>query len=111
MTSQSPSDRLNRSSNALLEETSFLFGTNAAFVESLYAQYLENPDTVEESWRAYFSGLGQTALDPAQVGRVPEWRRDKNTDDANGELVAALTGQLAARKGAASDADLHKVAQ
>jgi len=55
MTSQSPSDRLNRASNALLEETSFLFGTNAAFVESLYAQYLENPDAVDESWRAYFS--------------------------------------------------------
>jgi 2-oxoglutarate dehydrogenase E1 component len=111
MTEQSNPTRLARTSNEILEATSFLSGTNAAFVEALYAQYLQNPDTVEESWRAYFSGLGQTALDPAQVGRGPEWRRDQKPDYANGELVAALTGQLPVKKGAVSDADLHKVAQ
>src|ERR1700748_1096342 len=104
MTEQSNPTRLARTSNEILEATSFLSGTNAAFVESLYAQYLENPDTVDESWRAYFSSLGQTALDPAQVGRGPEWRRDKRPEHANGELVGALTGQLPVRKGAISDA-------
>jgi len=111
MTSQSPPDRLNRSSNALLEETSFLFGTNATFVESLYAQYLENPDAVEESWRAYFSSLGQSALSPAQVGRGPDWRRDQKPQFENGELVGALTGQWPARKGATSENDLRLAAQ
>src|ERR1700744_6421506 len=99
MTDQSSPARARRSSNDLLEATSFLSGTNAAFVESLYAQYLENPDTVDESWRAYFSSLGQTALDPAQVGRGPEWRRDKRPEHANGEIVRALTGQWPAKKG------------
>src|SRR6202012_2921228 len=111
MTDQSSPARALRSSNDLLEATSFLSGTNAAFVESLYAQYLENPDAVEPSWRAYFSSLGQTALAPAQVGRGPEWRRDKKPDYANGDLVGALTGQWPARKGEASQADLHKAAQ
>src|ERR1043166_9176187 len=111
MTSQSPPDRLNRSSYALLEETSFLFGTNATFVESLYAQYLENPDAVEESWRAYFSSLGQSALSPAQVGRGPDWRRDQKPQFENGELVGALTGQWPARKGATSENDLRLAAQ
>src|SRR5450432_449054 len=111
MTSQSTPDRLNRGSNDLLEATSFLSGTNAAFVESLYAQYLENPDAVDESWRSYFAGLGQSELDPAQLGRGPQWRRDKKPDYANGELVGALTGQWPARTGAASAADLHKAAQ
>ncbi|HEY4943796.1 MAG TPA: 2-oxoglutarate dehydrogenase E1 component [Rhizomicrobium sp.] len=111
MTSQSPSNRLSRSSNEVLEATSFLSGTNAAFVESLYAQYLENPDAVDESWRAYFSGLGQNALSPTQLGRGPAWRRDKKPELANGDLVGALTGQWPARKGAASEADLHKAAQ
>jgi 2-oxoglutarate dehydrogenase E1 component len=101
----------NRRSNDILEATSFLFGTNAAFVESLYAQYLENPDAVDPSWRAYFASLGQSALAPAQLGRGPEWRRDKKPDYANGELVSALTGQWPSRKGAASEADLHKAAQ
>src|SRR5271154_5531350 len=111
MTSQSPSDRLNRGSNAVLEATSFLSGTNAAFVESLYAQYLENPDAVDESWRAYFSGLGQNALSPTQLGRGPAWRRDKKPELANGDLVGALTGQWPARKGAAGAGALHKAAQ
>ena len=109
MTSQSSADRINRTSNELLEATSFLFGTNAAFVESLYAQYLENPDAVDPSWRNYFASLGQTELDPAQVGRGPQWRRDRKTQHEDGELVSALTGQLAATKGKVSEADLQAV--
>ncbi len=71
MTSHTSAARLARSSNYCPEATSFLSGTNATFVESLYAQYLENPDAVDQSWRAYFSGLGQTALNPTQLGRGP----------------------------------------
>src|SRR5476651_47844 len=100
MTSQTPSNRLSRSSNDLLAATSFLSGTNAAFVESLYAQYLENPDAVDESWRAYFSTLGQRTLGPAQIGRGPAWRRDKQPQFESGDLVSALTGHWPARKGA-----------
>jgi 2-oxoglutarate dehydrogenase E1 component len=111
MTSQSSADRINRNSNELLESTSFLFGTNAAFVESLYAQYLENPDAVDPSWRNYFASLGQIELDPAQLGRGPQWRRDKKTQHEDGELVSALTGQLDASKAKVSEADLHKAAQ
>ncbi len=37
MTEQSPSDRLNRASNEIFEATSFLNGTNAAYVEQMYA--------------------------------------------------------------------------
>jgi len=111
MTNQTSSDRFNRSSNDLLEATSFLFGANAVFVESLYAQYLENPDAVDETWRAYFSSLGQSALEPSQVGRGPAWRRDQKPQFENGELVSALTGQWPARKGATSEHDLRLAAQ
>ena len=69
MTSQSPNQRLNRSSNDILDATSFLFGSNAAYVEALYAQYLENPASVEPSWAAYFAELGQTA----QIASGPSW--------------------------------------
>src|SRR6185295_6946620 len=98
--SQTPADRLNRNSNDVFEATSFLNAANAPFIESLYAQYLENPDAVDESWRAYFSGLGQSVLAPAQVGRGPKWRRDYKPQVEDGELVSALTGQWPARKGA-----------
>src|SRR5262249_39559250 len=65
-----------QASNEVLEQTSFLFGTNAQFIEAMYAQYLENPEAVDETWRAYFEELGQPELAPAQVGRGPEWKRD-----------------------------------
>jgi 2-oxoglutarate dehydrogenase E1 component len=32
-------------------------GGNAAFVEDYYEQFLENPESVEPSWRAYFRGI------------------------------------------------------
>jgi 2-oxoglutarate dehydrogenase E1 component len=41
-----------------LEQTSFLYGANAPFIEDLYERYLEQPDAVDASWRAYFDELG-----------------------------------------------------
>jgi 2-oxoglutarate dehydrogenase E1 component len=109
MTNQNPP--IHRASNEVMETTSFLFGTNAAFVESLYAQYLENPDAVDESWRAYFAELGQRNLTPTQLGRGPEWRRDSRPDIAYGELVGALTGQWPERKTEANTRDLRAASQ
>jgi 2-oxoglutarate dehydrogenase E1 component len=57
MTSQTPVERLARASNAIFEETAFLFGANAEFVESLYAQYGKDPASVDPSWARYFAGL------------------------------------------------------
>jgi len=91
MTSQS--SRLNRASNDIFDATSFLQGANAAFIESLYAQYQENPDAVDPSWRAYFSSLGEQDLNAAQLGRGPDWRRDAKPNFASGDLIGALTGQ------------------
>ena len=111
MTSQSSPDRLNRASNDILEATSFLSGTNAAFIESLYARYQENPDAVEPSWRDYFAGLGEHELSATQLGRGPAWRRDARTDPASGELIGALTGQWPRKAPAeASERDLRAAA-
>src|SRR5262245_10647932 len=39
------------------------FGVNAGFVEELYAQYLENPESVDPGWRKYFDARpGDAAL-------------------------------------------------
>jgi 2-oxoglutarate dehydrogenase E1 component len=43
---------------AQLDATSFLYGANSAFVEELYSRYLADPDSVDESWRAFFADLG-----------------------------------------------------
>ena len=109
MTSQTTPNRLNRASNEVLDLTSFLNGANAAFIEQLYAQYQQNPDAVDDSWRAFFAELGETGLSPTQLGRGPGWRRDAKLKLENGEIVSALTGQLqpGAKKGGATEDDLR----
>ena len=37
--------------------TSQLSGSNAAYIEALYEQYLDAPDSVAAEWRAYFDGI------------------------------------------------------
>ena len=108
MTEQSGSGRINRASNDILEATSFLSGTNAAFIEGLYAQYLADPNSVEEGWRRYFAELGEQALSPTQLGRGPAWQRDKRAILPTDETTQALSGGLGAAakpaaKGKAAD--------
>ncbi|HEX4270380.1 MAG TPA: 2-oxoglutarate dehydrogenase E1 component [Rhizomicrobium sp.] len=104
MTEQSPSDRLNRASNEILAATTFLSGTNAAFIEQLYAQYLANPDSIDPSWRGYFAELGEKGLGPTQLGRGPAWHRDAKPSLPKDELTAALAAQAPAKKAAAAEA-------
>src|SRR5215469_15197652 len=95
MTEQSPADRINRASNDIFDATSFLSGTNAAFLEALYDQYLANPASVDPEWQAYFAGLGEQGLSPTQLGRGPVWRRDSRPGVSGDDLTGALTGQTA----------------
>ena len=101
MTEQTSSERINRASNDILDATSFLSGTNAAFLEALYSQYIANPASVDDAWRAYFAGLGENGLSPTQLGRGPAWLRDQKNPLPNDEITAALTGQPIAGKPAA----------
>ena len=109
------------SPNEVLEATSFLFGTNAGFIEGLYAQYQNDPNSVDGTWRAFFDALGDKGLSPTQLGRGPAWRRDAKLSYENGELISALTGDwpVAAKKpataapsaAAATAVDTHRAAQ
>ena len=47
-------------------------GQNLAFVEHLYAQYLEDPDSVSDEWQAYFASWGAEAeLEAGVAARQP----------------------------------------
>jgi 2-oxoglutarate dehydrogenase E1 component len=107
MTSQS---RVNRATNDIFEATSFLQGANAAFIESLYAQYQANPDAVDPSWAAYFASLSEHELSATQLGRGPHWARDSKPELASGDLVGALTGQWPAKAGV-SEKDVRAAAR
>ncbi|MGO1766380.1 MAG: 2-oxoglutarate dehydrogenase E1 subunit family protein, partial [Advenella sp.] len=55
------------------KSTSYLFGSNAPYVEELYEEYLANPAAVGDHWRNYFDQLQHT---PATDGS--ERTRDQN---------------------------------
>jgi len=93
MTEQSPADKLNRASNEIFEATSFLNGTNAAYVEQMYGAWQADPNSVDASWQAYFSQTGEQGLSPTQLGRGPAWKRDARPQIPASDLIAALTGQ------------------
>src|SRR5258706_460762 len=94
MTAESKENRTPKgtSPNEVLDATSFLFGTNAAFIEGLYTQYLADPNSVDGTWQAFFEALGDRGLTPAQLGRGPSWRRDSKLPPGPGEFISALTG-------------------
>jgi hypothetical protein len=94
MTAESKENRTPKgtSPNEVLDATSFLFGTNASFIEGLYAQYLSDPNSVDGTWRAFFEALGDRGLTPAHLGRGPSWRRARNLALAAGEWLFPLRG-------------------
>jgi len=47
----------------LFQESSAFYGSNAVFIEDMYEHYLENPESVEKSWRIKFSHLQQGVTD------------------------------------------------
>ena len=87
MTDQSPND--------LFKASSFLQGHNAAYVEQLYARYADNPAAVDESWQAFFRGLGDSEIDAKREARGPSWARADWPPMPGDELTAALDGQWA----------------
>jgi 2-oxoglutarate dehydrogenase E1 component len=77
--------------NQVLSETSFLYGGNGAFVEDLYARWAADPNSVEPSWRAFFTSLhDQTDAVKAAV-EGPAWTPPQ-TRQSRPEWVSAIDG-------------------
>ena len=55
------------------EQTSFLFGANAPFIEELYARYLEDANAVDGEWRTFFEALGEQKGDVLAEVRGASW--------------------------------------
>jgi 2-oxoglutarate dehydrogenase E1 component len=52
------------------------FGTNIWLVEEFYQDYLEDPDSVGESWRKFFADHGSSWQTPTPSGPGPQGRSD-----------------------------------
>ena len=61
-----------------MDKFSFLNAAHTAYFADLYDQYLQNPDSVEPSWRAFFQG----------------YDFGSETYGLNGEIVAGVSTQM-----------------
>src|SRR5271169_6747986 len=78
--------------NAAFALTSFLYGTNAAYIEDLYARYETDPRSVDAEWQSFFQSLKDNARDVTENARGPSWRRSDWPRPERSELTAALDG-------------------
>lgn len=72
--------------NAHLEETSFLYGTNAAYIEEMHERFAEDPGSVDESWQTFFGSLDEAG----ETAERPSWERTDWPPRINGEMTALL---------------------
>ena len=59
------------------EQTSFLFGANAPFIEELHARYLADPNAVDAEWRTFFGALADQSGDVLAEVRGASWAPNK----------------------------------
>ena len=78
--------------NQKLLDTLFLDGGNATYLEQMQAKFAENPNSVDPSFRAYFSSLGEDQSNAKKNAEGPVWKREAITSDPTPELTSALTG-------------------
>lgn len=83
-------------SNSLKEQyvTTPLFGSNAAAIETLYEQYLENPDSVAAGWRDYFRGIADGGRDTPHSPIRQRLALDARGGKRSGVGTAARSGTL-----------------
>ncbi|HEY4200865.1 MAG TPA: 2-oxoglutarate dehydrogenase E1 component [Devosiaceae bacterium] len=112
-----------QSAREFLEQTSFLYGGNATYMENLQARYERDPASVDWAWRRFFDDLGDDDVSIRKSAAGASWKRAGWPLPVNGELTSALDGnwravetavgekperKIEAPNIAASEADVHR---
>ena len=67
--------------NNVFKKTSFLQGNNSAFIEEFYSQYIENPESLPESWQNFFKGLDDDISVVSKNINGPSWSPKKRENN------------------------------
>lgn len=81
--------------NELFADTSFLQGTNAAYIEYLLAAFEANPASVSADWRQFFIDIGHQAGRPATLS-PSNAKNLKTPSSEDSNLIAAFAGDFSA---------------
>src|SRR5437762_11376911 len=79
-------------------DNSYLYGTNASFIEDLYEKYLVNPQSVPEQWREYFDRIqvlpGNAARDVAHAPVVESFVQRAKAGQRSEEHTSELQSPM-----------------
>jgi len=81
--------------NAAFALSSFLQGTNAPYIDDIYARYEKDPSSVDAEWREFFKSLKDQPADVRKNAEGPSWGRDNWPLTPRDELTSALDGNWA----------------
>ena len=88
--------------NQVFAETSFLYGSNASFIEDLHGKWAADPASVSGEWRAFFDQLRDNAETVKAAGAAGGWGRSAVTEPT--EDAAVFDGRWPAPKPVAGKA-------
>src|SRR5690242_2810360 len=81
--------------NAAFALSSFLQGTNATYIDDIYARFEKDPTSVDPEWQEFFKSLKDQPADIAKNAEGPSWGRDNWPLAPSDELTSALDGNWA----------------
>jgi 2-oxoglutarate dehydrogenase E1 component len=81
--------------NAAFALSSFLQGTNATYIDDIYARYEKDPASVDGEWQEFFKSLKDAPADVVKNAEGPSWGRDSWPLTPRDELTSALDGNWA----------------
>ena len=82
------SEKTSQQENRADPSQSLFDGSNALYLEQLYARYRAGERNMDAAWLAYFAAMDAEEVGPAP--HVPSWQRQDWPPAINGELTAAL---------------------
>jgi 2-oxoglutarate dehydrogenase E1 component len=82
--------------NQVFAETSFLYGSNAAFIEDLHEKWANDPSSVSGEWRAFFDQLRDNAAAVKASAGAGGWGRPVTTEPT--EATGVFDGRWPAPK-------------
>ncbi|MDO9586761.1 MAG: thiamine pyrophosphate-dependent enzyme, partial [Brevundimonas sp.] len=82
--------------NQVFAETSFLYGSNASFIEDLHGKWAADPASVSGEWRAFFDQLRDNADSVKASGAAGSWGRSVATEPT--EATGVFDGRWPAPK-------------
>jgi 2-oxoglutarate dehydrogenase E1 component len=78
--------------NAAFALSSFLQGTNATYIDEIYARYENDPASLDPEWQEFFKSLKDPPADVRKNSEGPSWGRDNWPLTPRDELTSALDG-------------------